>query len=81
MADTTKTVSITGEIPRSLYDALLELANKRGVSANTVLLQAIQTEKLLADNEAAGVKVLLEKPNRTFERLVPTMRTIAKKAI
>jgi hypothetical protein len=52
----------------------LELANKRGVSANTVLSQAINTEKYLADSEAAGAKVLVERRDRKFERLVPKTR-------
>jgi predicted transcriptional regulator len=74
MADSPKTVSITAEIPEDLYNALLELANKRGVSANTVLSQAINTEKYLADSEAAGAKVLVERRDRKFERLVPKTR-------
>lgn len=69
---------ITAEIPEDLYQALVELAKQRGVSANTVLVQAIQTEKYLADNEAEGAKLLLEKPNRTFKRLIPTKSPAGK---
>ena len=76
MAASQKT--ITAEIPEDLYQTLIALAQQRGVSANTVLVQAIQTEKYLADHEAEGAKILLEKPNRTFKRLIPTKSAAAK---
>jgi predicted transcriptional regulator len=74
-----KTKSITAEIPEDLYQALIELAQARGVSANTVLMQAIQTEKFLAAHEAEGANILLERPDRTIKRLVPTKKTSAAK--
>jgi hypothetical protein len=81
MADTSeKTVSVTAELPATLYKALLSLAEQRGVSANTVLQQAIQTEKYLADHEAEGAKILLERPDRTIKRLVPNKTAPASKA-
>lgn len=64
-----KTVVVTAEIPDSMLATLTELASKRGVSANTVLQQAIATEKLLADARDAGSKVLLEKRDRSFTQL------------
>jgi predicted transcriptional regulator len=69
MSDSSKKVSVTAEIPEDLYKSLLALAEKRGVSANTVLSQAINTEKYLSESEAAGDKVLMETPDRRLERL------------
>ncbi len=66
-----KTVPIKGELPESLYNALVELANKRGVSANTVLQQALTTEKYLDEKEAAGGSVLIEeRPGGTIKRVI-----------
>lgn len=66
-----KTVPIKGELPESLYNALVELANKRGVSANTVLQQALTTEKYLDEKESAGGSVLLEeRPGGAIKRVI-----------
>ena len=65
-----RTISITANVPESLYEILVDLANKRGVSANTVLQQAIGTEKYLADKEQQGAKVLIEEPDKTIKRVV-----------
>jgi hypothetical protein len=69
MSDSSKKVSVTAEIPEDLYKSLLALAKKRGVSANTVLSQAINTEKYISESEAAGNKVLMETPDRSLSRL------------
>jgi hypothetical protein len=42
-------------------------------------MQAIQTEKFLAAHEAEGANILLERPDRTIKRLVPTKKTSAAK--
>lgn len=65
-----KTVPVTAELPESLYDVLVELAKKRGVSANTVLQEAILSEQFLAETEAQGSKILVEGPDRKLSRLV-----------
>ena len=52
MADPNDTVPVTANLSKDLFDALVELANQRGVSANTVLQQAIATEKYLSDKES-----------------------------
>jgi hypothetical protein len=36
MADPNETVAVSSTLPKELFDALVELASKRGVSANTV---------------------------------------------
>ncbi|KMO12301.1 hypothetical protein SQ03_24680 [Methylobacterium platani JCM 14648] len=58
------------ELPKSTFDALKELAERRGVDANTVLQQAIETEKLLSDHVGVDDKVLIERPNKTYARVI-----------
>jgi predicted transcriptional regulator len=53
-------VDLTDEQVRMLQ----ELAAKRGVSANTVLQQAINTEKVIADNVDQGDDLLIKKGDR-----------------
>lgn len=65
-----KTVQISAEVPLELFEALKHLAEERGVSANTVLQQAIVREKYLADQEALGASVLVEKADKTIKRVV-----------
>lgn len=43
---------------------------ERGLSANAVLVPAIQTEKFFADAVGAGKKVLIEHPNGRMERVI-----------
>ena len=70
MSNKPKTITVTAELPEDLYETLVELAKKRGVTANTVLQQAIQTEQYLSEREAAGEKVLLEKSDRSLKRII-----------
>jgi hypothetical protein len=63
-------VSIEAELPRELFEALKELALRRGLDANTVLQQAIQTEKLLADNVGIDDEVLIKKSNNSYSRVL-----------
>lgn len=65
----TKTVKVEAELPEWAFEALKELAFKRGENANTVLQRAIATEKYFADKIGSGAKVLLENPDKSF-RLV-----------
>ena len=69
MSEETPKVKITAEIPETLLQTLKNLAEQRGVSANTVLSQAINTESFIAQNEAAGSKLLIEKPNNTLAQV------------
>jgi hypothetical protein len=69
MSEQTPKVKITAEISESLLETLKNLAEQRGVSANTVLSQPIGTENFIAQNEAAGSKLLIEKPNNTLAQV------------
>jgi hypothetical protein len=70
MTDANETVPVTANLSKDLFDALVELANKRGVSANTVLQDAIAREKYLSDKEDSGASVLIEEKDKTFKKLV-----------
>lgn len=59
-------VKVSAFLSPDLVKALDELAAQRGVTANTVLRQAIETEKFFAGEVKAGGKVLVEKPDRSF---------------
>lgn len=65
-----KTVQITAELPESLFNALIDLAKKRGVSANTVLQRAVETEKFFAEKEDEGSHVLIEERNKNIKRVI-----------
>ncbi|MEH2506159.1 MULTISPECIES: hypothetical protein [unclassified Bradyrhizobium] len=69
MADPNEPVKITADLPKELFDALVDLAKQRGVSANTVLQDAIVREKYLSDKEAAGASILIEESNKTFKKV------------
>ncbi|HEX8665880.1 MAG TPA: ribbon-helix-helix protein, CopG family [Beijerinckiaceae bacterium] len=62
-------VQVSAELSKDLLDTLEQLARQRGVSANTVLQQAIQTEKFFADTVAAGKKVLLQNNDKSMEQV------------
>jgi hypothetical protein len=49
---------------------LLEIAARRGVSANTVLQQAIATEKLISDNVKVGDDLIIKRPDNTVSKFV-----------
>lgn len=69
MSEQTPKVKITAEISESLLETLKNLAEQRGVSANTFLSQPISTENFIAQYEAAGSKLLIEKPNNTLAQV------------
>ena len=50
--------------------SLTELARERGVDANTVLKQAIATEKLIADNVGKGDDLLIKKGPTAFSKVI-----------
>ena len=70
MAESGNKISVSAELSEDLLQALKELAQKRGVSANTALEQAITTEKFFADEVAAGKKVLIENKDRSLEQVI-----------
>lgn len=67
-----KTVTVTAELPESLLAALVDLANKRGVSANTVLQQAIEAEQFFSERTLGGGKILIEYPDGKINRVYMT---------
>jgi hypothetical protein len=69
MSDNDDMVPITATLPKSLYDALVQLATERGVSANTVLQQAISREKYLSDKEGSGASVLIEEKDKSIKKI------------
>ncbi len=64
------TIAVQAELSKSAFDALKELARRRGVDANTVLQQAITTEKLLSDHVGVDDRLLIERPNKTYARVM-----------
>jgi hypothetical protein len=63
-------VQIKADVSEADLAVLRELAARRGVTANTVLQQAISTEKLLADAVDANDKVLIEKSDGSVYRVL-----------
>jgi hypothetical protein len=61
---------ISAELSAEDIAALTTLAAKRGVSANTVLQQAIATEKLLDQNVSPNDKVIIKKSDNAGIELV-----------
>lgn len=63
-------VRVEAELTREQFDTLKELAGRRGVDANTVLRQAIATEKLLADAVKPSDEVLIKRSNNTYSKVL-----------
>ena len=63
-------ISVEAELTPEALDTLRELAKLRGVDANTVLQQAISTEKLLADNVGVNDEVLIKTPEGTYSKVL-----------
>lgn len=57
--DSTK--QVTAQLTESQIQTLSELAMKRGIDANTVLQQAIGTEKLLDESMIKGDKLIIKR--------------------
>ena len=62
-------IAIKAELPVDLYEKMVQLADRRRVSANTILQQALETEIYLADKEEQGAKVLIEGTDKSFTRI------------
>lgn len=60
----------TVQLSPAELDSLSVLAGRRGLDANTVLKQAIATEKLLSDNIQLGDKLLIRKADDSFKEVV-----------
>jgi hypothetical protein len=57
-------VKVEAEISQANFEALKDLAQKRGLDANTVLQQAIATEKLISDNVGPDDELLIKRGDR-----------------
>lgn len=62
-------VKATFLLPKSYVDELVKMAEAEGASVNDVLSKAIATLKFFEEQERKGAKILLEGPDRTFERV------------
>jgi predicted DNA-binding protein len=69
MAGSDDLVTVSAALPRELFDALVQLAKQRGVSANTIVQEAIAREKYFSDQEASGASILIEEKDKTFKKL------------
>jgi hypothetical protein len=69
MADDNKSVQVTADLPKELFDSLIQLAKERGVSPNTVVQEAIAREKYFSDKEAGGASILIEEKDKTFKKV------------
>lgn len=60
---------IQAELTDENLKTLLQLAKERGVDANTVLQQAISTEKLIADNVKPGDDLLIKRRDNSMAKI------------
>jgi len=63
-------VVVKVNVPREVLDQLKISAEKRGVSANTALVRALQRDLFLSENELNGAKILIENRDKTLSRVV-----------
>jgi hypothetical protein len=70
MADANDLVKFTADLPKALFDALVDLATKRGVTANTVLQEAVAREKYFSEKEATGASILIEEKDKSFKKVL-----------
>jgi uncharacterized protein YpuA (DUF1002 family) len=60
---------VQAQISEEDLKTLLELAEKRGVDANTVLQQAISTEKLISDNVGPNDDLLIKRSDNSVSKI------------
>jgi hypothetical protein len=63
-------VTVQAELPESVFNALVELANKKGVSANTAIQQAIETEKYFFEKGQEGSQVIIQDRNKRYSKVI-----------
>jgi len=64
-----KTEKYEVELSPENIEALRSLATRRGMDANTIIQQAIATEKLIADNVGEDDDLLIKKGDK-FQKIV-----------
>jgi hypothetical protein len=65
-----QTIKVRAELSPETFEAVKALAALRGVDANTIVRQAIHTEKLIADNMKPGDELLIKKADGTFQKVL-----------
>lgn len=61
---------VTFNIPADELAALKELAAEQHLTVTDTLRKAIATEKFLRENLKDGTKLLLQHPDRSYERII-----------
>ena len=61
--------TIQAELSDEDLQKLMELVKLRGVDANTILRQAISTEKLIADNVHPGDDLVIKRRDNTVAKV------------
>ena len=65
-----KIVKVTFEMPVEELEELKQLAGQRDLTVTDTLRQAVKTEKFFRDNANRGSLILLQRPDRTYERVL-----------
>jgi hypothetical protein len=63
-------VKATFLLPKSCVDELVKMAEAEGSTENDVLVKAITTLKLLEEEERKGATILVQGPDRKFQRIL-----------
>ena len=63
-------VKVTVNLPEETVEALKAIAARRGTTMTEAIADSITMNKFLLDQEAHDKKVLLERPDGKFERIV-----------
>jgi len=64
------TIKVRAELSPETFEIVKELARLRGVDANTIVRQAIHTEKLIADNVGPKDELLIKKADGSFQKVL-----------
>jgi len=63
-------VKVTVNLPQETVDKLRRLAALKSVTMSDAIRQAIMSDAFLTDEENAGGTILIEKPDRTYQKIV-----------
>ena len=67
MSDVTR---VTVDLPTRDIDALRAIAEARHINLPDAIRESIWMNKMLVEQEAASAKILIERPDGSFERIV-----------
>jgi hypothetical protein len=65
-----ETVKVTFNLPADELAGLRDLAADQHLTVTDTIRKAIATEKFLQENLKGGTKLLLQHPDKTYERVV-----------